>query len=148
MPANNFAGNLDDDIQKQFRYAGGRPMGMVRPGNIDLNNRPVVHNPDGSVSTELSFSNGTDQGEMLVPQVVNGRIMPQQAAWQHAMQTGQNMGTFESPEYADSYAMQTHNRPDPTAGERMSRRPMYTMDTKPESIQDRPKKFAHARREQ
>jgi hypothetical protein len=86
--------------------------GMVSLGNIDLDNRPVVHNPDGSISTELSFSRGTSKGEVLVPQVVNGRILSQDAAWQHYLKTGENLGTFDTPANADAYAKQVHARQD------------------------------------
>ena len=133
---------LRDDIQT--RYGGPQrmaPYGMVSPGNIDLANRPIVRNPDGSISTELSFSRGTDAGETVVPQVVSGRILEQNQAWNHYRQTGENMGTFATPEYADSYAIQTHGRP---INMNQSHRPVYTNETVP--VSPSPKRFAHAGR--
>lgn len=83
--------------------------GLVKAGNIDLYDRPEVKNPDGSVSTVLSFSRGTDDGEVLVPQIVNGKRVSQDQAWQHYLQTGQHLGIFSTPEAADAYATQLHN---------------------------------------
>jgi hypothetical protein len=86
------------------------PGGLRVPGNIDLNNRPVVMNPDGTHSSELSFSRGTRDGEVLVPRVVGGKMLSQDEAWQHYLQTGEHMGIFDTPENADIYAEATHNR--------------------------------------
>lgn len=86
------------------------PKGLVVQGNINLNNRPVVHNADGSVSTELSFSREQDGLEVLVPRVVNGKMLSEDAAWQHYLKTGEHMGKFDSPENADAYAGRVHNR--------------------------------------
>jgi hypothetical protein len=60
------------------------PPGMVVPGNINLQGRPIRLNADGTVSTELStsfmehpkaFGSPTNRGEILVPTVVNGRFL-------------------------------------------------------------------------
>lgn len=86
------------------------PVGLKTPGNINLNNRPVLKNADGSVSTERSFSIGTDQGEVLIPRIFDGRDHTEQEAIQHYRQTGQHMGIFDTPEHANAYAQQVHNR--------------------------------------
>lgn len=86
------------------------PQGLKRPGNIDLNGRPIVANPDGSYSTELSFSVGTDQGETLLPRIVNGQLLSEQAAIDHFRKTGEQMGVFDTPENADRYATMVHKR--------------------------------------
>lgn len=103
------------------------PTGMISPGNIDLNNRPVVQNADGSKSTEFSVSFTNDKGqEVLVPTVVDGKFLtpdgkkpapgsPEEKqmfnkAWQHYEQTGQSLGTFDSSDHADAYAEIIHNR--------------------------------------
>jgi hypothetical protein len=110
----------------EFQHPVVMPSGiLMRPGNIDLNNRPVVQNANGTHSSELSFSRGTDEGETLVPQVVHGKMMPtQDAAWQHYVRTGESMGSFSSPEAADAYAEQVHRRPG-TVVQKSSRKPMY-----------------------
>ena len=101
--------------------------GLITPGNINLNNRPIVKNLDGSVSSEYSVSIGDDKGrEILVPTVVNGKFLtpdgkkpkpgsPEEKemfkrAAQHYQRTGEHLGIFKTPEDADAYAERVHNR--------------------------------------
>src|SRR5215831_3004674 len=74
---------------------------LVEPGNIDLNNRPIVYNPDGSISTEQSFSISENGTEVLIPQVVYGQILPRDAAIEHYQETGKHLGKFSSSDAAD-----------------------------------------------
>lgn len=86
------------------------PYGMTQAGNIDLMNRPVVHNPDGSISTIRSISIGTDNGETLIPTVSpDGRILSDEDAIKLYEQSGQNLGSFRSVDAADRFAEQLHN---------------------------------------
>jgi tetratricopeptide (TPR) repeat protein len=94
------------DLQKTLPA----PKGLVKPGNINLNNRPILQNDDGTHSSELSFSQGTDDGEVLVPQIVNGKKISQEEAWKHYQKTGEHMGIFDTPDNADAYAEAVHNR--------------------------------------
>ncbi|WP_236604042.1 hypothetical protein [Sandaracinus amylolyticus] len=86
-------------------------IGQRRPGNIDLNSRPVVRNADGSISTVRSASFGTDAGEVLVPTVSDdGRVMSDEDAFAEYRRTGRHLGVFDSPASATAYAERLHDR--------------------------------------
>lgn len=122
-----------DDLPTGAEVVAHGPMGLRTPGNINLNGRPILHNPDGRPSTEISFSRGTDKGEVLVPQIVNGKKLSQDEAWQHYVNTGEHMGIFDSPANADVYAQRVHNRQLTSSSS-----PMYTLTTPASSYSDLP----------
>lgn len=78
--------------------------GLLVPGNIDLDNRPVVRNADGSLSTEYSVSFGIDGGREgaargLTPeQIANAQaaVTPDQLAEQAKSYSG--VQVEENPE--------------------------------------------------
>lgn len=86
----------------------GQPDGLIEPGNIDLNNRPVV--PNGSdYSTVLSMSFGEDGVEILVPMVSgDGRLMTNDEAIEEYHRTRKHLGKFAGPAEATAYAEKLH----------------------------------------
>lgn len=82
--------------------------GVVEPGNIDLLNRPILQNEDGTISTERSFSINEDGVEILLPTVINGRIVSEDEAIEHYHRTGEHLGKFETVEAAEQAAEQIH----------------------------------------
>jgi hypothetical protein len=71
MPAPPLPDGFTLDTPDDNAWSAKLPQPIKR-GNLDPWNRAVLKNPDGSVSTTSSFSIGTDNGETLIPSVVNG----------------------------------------------------------------------------
>lgn len=101
-------------------------------GNIDLDKRQVYMNPEtGQMQTEYSKSFGfkTPEGlvEVVLPTIVNGKPVNDEAAVAHYNKTGQHLGKFNINEwqkanpdtdmkqfykYVSDYANNIHNRQD------------------------------------
>lgn len=87
-----------------------KPSGLLAKGNIDLHHRPVVHNPDGSISTVRSISfEDEDNNTILVPTVSPwGTILSNDQAVDWYYRSGQQLGIFGSRKAADKYAQSLH----------------------------------------
>lgn len=88
------------------------PVGLVTPGNLNLHQRPVVNNPDGSISTVRSISIGTDAGTVLIPTVVGDKVVSDKAAIDHYLKTGEHLGVFKDDQSAEKYAQVLHKAQD------------------------------------
>ena len=85
-------------------------IGRWGEGNIDLNNRKIVFNQDGTISTERSFSTSIDGKEVLLPTVINGEIVSENDAIDHYYQSGEYLGKFNTVAQAEDYAQRLHER--------------------------------------
>jgi hypothetical protein len=103
--APNYAGSM-------FNRAPQNAAGLIAPGTINIHQRPVVQNADGSVSTVRSMTFTTPDGKaVLVPSVIAGRgVVSPQEAYRYYQQTGQHLGVFDTPEAADAYAQALHEQ--------------------------------------
>jgi hypothetical protein len=86
------------------------PLGILEPGNIKLEGRPIIHNPDGTISSERSFSIGEEGKEVLIPKIVDGKELTPQEAIAHYKKTGEHMGKFKDVPSADRVAEWIHGR--------------------------------------
>jgi hypothetical protein len=99
--------NPSKDIKNPFNNMPG----LIERGNIDLFSRPVVKNPDGTISTVRSTSFNVDGQEVLVPTVSDdGTIMSDKDALMKYFETGKHLGKFETPDQANQYAQKLHEQ--------------------------------------
>jgi len=96
-------------VERLFAKAHTPPSTPRVPGNIDLSQRPIVHNPDGSYSTLFSKSFSTDDGEVLVPGIDDKRQLSDREAFDQYRRTGQHFGVFDEPGQADAYGELLHD---------------------------------------
>lgn len=84
--------------------------GLIQSGNIDLNNRPIVPNDDGSFSTVRSITiTGDKNRAILIPTVSdNGKVLSNEDAIKLYQSTGKHLGIFHNETAADAYAQQLH----------------------------------------
>lgn len=82
--------------------------GMITPGNIDLNKREKVKNPDGSYSTVRTITIEQDGKTILLPTIINGKQVSNDEAIAHYKQTGEHMGIFKSEADANKYDERIH----------------------------------------
>jgi hypothetical protein len=88
----------------QIMAQGLRTRGVVQPGNINLSQRPMIRNEDGSVSTVASMGVNFDGREMLIPMATERGLLSEDDAIRQYMATGQHLGQFASPEASTRYA--------------------------------------------
>lgn len=115
---NNKTNNeVQNDVMKQQVYEK-LARGMLENGNIDLYNRPVTTNDDGSISTVRSIGFQPTEGnyagkQVLVPTVSdNGQIMSNEDAINSFYNTGKHLGVFNNVRNANKYAKNLHKEQD------------------------------------
>lgn len=91
-------------------------------GNIDLYDRPVLKNEDGSISTVESFSTNIDGVEVLLPTISrdkNGNPirLTEDEAIEKYLKDGKHLGKFKTPEEATAYAVKLHEDQDKLYGD-------------------------------
>jgi hypothetical protein len=96
--------------------ASSRPPGMVEPPNINLYNRPTVHNPDGSISSVRTMTFEEDGKSVAIPTVSDdGRILSPAEAIALYRKTGKHLGKFAvtgvTPwQFSDAFAELLHDQ--------------------------------------
>lgn len=98
--------------RKPLYVAPGANPGLLIKGNIDINNRPAVKNPNGGISSVFSAIFGITidgrQVYVVLPRVVGTRIVSNTQAFQHFMKTKRHLGIFDTLSHAKSYAHRLH----------------------------------------
>lgn len=102
--------------------------GVTEGGNIDLDKRPKVKNPDGSISTVRSASFNIDGQEVLIPTVADdgSRVLSNEEALEQYKRTGKHLGKFATPEDATKYAEELHKAQEQHYADRPERDPYAT----------------------
>lgn len=116
---------LPQEVKDSFKRRYGRKPGEDRepavpsaiserekvPGNIDLSNRPVIKNKDGTISTVRSITIEEDKKFVLIPTVRVGleRVMSNGEAIAWYKKTREHLGKFDTRAQADAYAVTLHN---------------------------------------
>lgn len=81
----------------------------TEPGNLNLQERPHVKNPDGSTSTVRSMSVNLDGKEYLLPTVSkDGRVMGDEEAIDEFRRTQEHLGVYPSVEDAERASVAIH----------------------------------------
>lgn len=91
-----------------------KEIGRYGNGNIDLYNRPIYKNADGTISTVDSVTFTVDGKYVLLPTIVrdeNGkakRLNTDEEIFAHYKNTGEHLGEFDTLEEANAYANRLH----------------------------------------
>jgi len=83
---------------------------LVEKGNINLYNRPIVKNPDGTISTVRTISFNDGKNEVVIPTVSDdGKLLSNREAIELYYRTGKHFGKFKNVDDAIRFAQELHN---------------------------------------
>ena len=91
-----------------------KEIGQYGEGNIDLYNRPIYKNADGTISTVDSVTFQVDDKFVVLPTIVkdeNGkpkRLESDEEIWAHYEKTGEYLGEFDTLDESNAYANKLH----------------------------------------
>lgn len=92
-----------------FTAIGDAATGDLAIGNINLKDRPIVHNLDGTISTVLSTTIEVSGDYFLIPRVIDSGSGPEvvdaSAAQAYYETTGEHLGKFSTEALAEAYAL-------------------------------------------
>ena len=107
--------------REKARATVAEELGQYGNGNIDLHNRPIYENEDGTISTvdsvtyEVHYEDSPENSKyVLLPSIVrdeNGkakRLTTDDEIFAHYEETGEYLGEFDSLEEANAYATKLH----------------------------------------
>ena len=92
-----------------------REIGQYGEGNIDLYNRPIYKNDDGTISTVDSVTYEVDGKYVVLPTIVRDesgkakRLESDDEIFAHYVKTGEYLGEFNTLEEANGYAQKVHS---------------------------------------
>lgn len=102
-------GKPSQGAEPEVPAGGVKPEGLLEEGNIDLHERPVVKNPDGSYSTVNTYGFSLDGGRVInVPGVDGTRQLTSDEALEQYKKTGKHLGIFKDKDSANKAAKQLH----------------------------------------
>lgn len=82
--------------------------GLLEKGNIDLKARKIATNADRSISTVRSMSFEEDGKEVVIPTVIDGKVVSDKEAIDQYHKTGEHLGKFDNPANADKFSEALH----------------------------------------
>jgi hypothetical protein len=107
MSDTGFSGKKANDEEAEGKLYDSE-IGQYGEGNIDLYDREPVETDDGRIATVNSFSVNIDGQEVLLPTVIDGRLVSEDEAIDHYYETGEYLGKFDTVKEADEYARKLH----------------------------------------
>ena len=97
----------------KIKNALSNGLGRYGQGNIDLYNRPIIKNDDGTISTVKSYGFTDENGKhILIPTVTPEGIVSNDEAIKRYYQTGEYLGKFDTIPELEDYATRLHNEQD------------------------------------